>query len=548
MEKKKIWLVEDDRAIRKLMIHFLTEKIGDYQIEEFEYAEKVLEKIQQKEHVADLIIFDNILKGKLYGIDAVEQIKKTHKIPILVYSSTPTIDLLNRCINLEMVRYLSKPVNPIELDFHIRSLFKEFEVKKQLKKSVSRYKALFNESIDMIFISNPEGMFVDINPSGIKMLGYSSKEEILKIDITDNFYVVSGDRERYKQKITAHGFVKDFQTKIRKKDNTEISTIESSVLVEDKDNNSVYYLGIVRDITKQIESEHNMIRMNVEQIEINKKLKEAQSVLIQQEKMASIGSLAAGIAHEINNPLGFVVSNFRTLKNYMETINEHLKLINKKTDDPDMQIKIEKSKKKIDFIIEDMGDLFKESSDGFDRIALIVDNMRRFSRVDSENERAFINLNNSIRSTLIIAGNSYKYVAEINLQLSDIPEISCNGSEINQVLLNIIINAAQAIEQQKRDEKGAINIQTYTEGDMVCCLIEDDGPGIPENYIKRVFDPFFTTKEIGKGTGMGLSISYDIIVNKHKGELIVESGKENGTVFIIKLYQNLDEIKEGEQI
>ncbi len=249
--------------------------------------------------------------------------------------------------------------------------------------------------------------------------------------------------------------------------------------------------------------------------------------------MASIGGLAAGIAHEINNPLGFVMSNFRTLKNYMETIKNYLELTEGKT-------KKQALKKKIDFIIEDMDDLFKESAEGFERILLIIENMRQFSRVNNENNRSFINLNNSIKNTLVIAKNSYKYVSEVITQFSELPEISCNQSEINQVLLNIIANAAQAIEQQQTNKKGMINIRTYLKEDKVCCEIVYNGPDIPEKYINKVFDPFFTTKEVGKGTGMGLSISYDIIVNKHKGELKVSSIEGSGTTFTIKLPMSLD--------
>jgi PAS domain S-box-containing protein len=537
---KRIWLVEDDLASRKLIIHFFRET-EEYQIKEFGYAENVLEDLKKTNAFPDLIIFDNCLKGKRTGISATELIKKRYSIPIILYSSSPSTDLLERCINLEMVRYLSKPINPIELDFHIRSLLKEYAVKQDLEKSTSRYKALFNESIDMIFISNPDGKFLDINPSGIKMLGYDNKEEILNIDISNNFYVVPGDRERFKREITSQGFVKDFQTKIRKKDNTEISIIESSTLVIDKHNNSTYYLGIVRDITAQTNNEQNLIRMNVEQIEINNKLKETQAILIQQEKMASLGNLAAGIAHEINNPLGFVVSNFRTLKKYMGKVKEYLKLINKANNKPDLIKEVENSRNVINFIIDDMEELFVESSDGFDRISLIVDNMRQFARVDSEQTKTFVQLNNAIKNTLVIAGNSYKYVADVKTQFSDIPEVKCIRSEINQVLLNIIVNAAQAIEQQKRKDNGLINIKTYTENNMVCCEITDNGPGIPKKYLKKIFDPFFTTKEVGKGTGMGLSISYDIIVNKHKGELIVTTDEGKGTRFIIKLHQNFEE-------
>jgi len=485
--KKRIWLAEDDKASRKMLVHYLSKKIGDYEIEEFEYAEELIEKIKETDITPDLLIFDNILKGKLTGIDATEQIKNEFEIPILVYSATPTTELLNRCINLKMTRYLSKPINPIELDFHIRALLKEHEVNNQLSSLNSKYFALFNKSKDMIYISDPKGKILDINPAGIKLLGYETKEELFKIDIQNDLYFDPEERTRFKNKMHINGYVQNFQTTLKKKDNTQIIvTISSSIILKDKNNLEGLYIGIIRDITKQIENEQNLIKMNVEQINNNEKLKKTQLFLIQQEKMASLGGL----------------------------------------------------KKNIDFIIEDLDELFMESTNGFERISSIVENMQRFSRVDNENNRSFINLNDSIRNTLIIAKNSYKYVADIVTNLSEIPDISCNRSEINQVLLNIIVNAAQAIAEQKNKNKGVINISTYIEKEKVCCQIKDNGSGIPENNLSKVFDPFFTTKEVGKGTGMGLGISYDIIVNKHNGELLVESNKRVGTKFTIKLHIN----------
>ncbi len=544
--KKRIWLAEDDKASRKMLVHYLSKKIGDYEIEEFEYAEELIEKIKETDITPDLLIFDNILKGKLTGIDATEQIKNEFEIPILVYSATPTTELLNRCINLKMTRYLSKPINPIELDFHIRALLKEHEVNNQLSSLNSKYFALFNKSKDMIYISDPKGKILDINPAGIKLLGYETKEELFKIDIQNDLYFDPEERTRFKNKMHINGYVQNFQTTLKKKDNTQIIvTISSSIILKDKNNLEGLYIGIIRDITKQIENEQNLIKMNVEQINNNEKLKKTQLFLIQQEKMASLGGLAAGIAHEINNPLGFVMSNFRTLKKYIDKMKDYLKFAENTfmgsisdIDNSVLKKEIKNKKKNIDFIIEDLDELFMESTNGFERISSIVENMQRFSRVDNENNRSFINLNDSIRNTLIIAKNSYKYVADIVTNLSEIPDISCNRSEINQVLLNIIVNAAQAIAEQKNKNKGVINISTYIEKEKVCCQIKDNGSGIPENNLSKVFDPFFTTKEVGKGTGMGLGISYDIIVNKHNGELLVESNKRVGTKFTIKLHIN----------
>jgi signal transduction histidine kinase len=165
----------------------------------------------------------------------------------------------------------------------------------------------------------------------------------------------------------------------------------------------------------------------------------------------------------------------------------------------------------------------------------IVENLRCFSRIDSEGKVQSYDLNIGIESTLDVARNELKYIADVQKDLTELPTIEAIGGEINQVLLNIIINAAQAIESMNRKERGTISIRTYPEGDFVVCEIADDGPGIPEDKIIYIFEPFFTTKDSGKGTGLGLSISNDIILNKHHGELKVQSEVGKGTTFTMKL-------------
>jgi signal transduction histidine kinase len=147
-------------------------------------------------------------------------------------------------------------------------------------------------------------------------------------------------------------------------------------------------------------------------------------------------------------------------------------------------------------------------------------------------------INTGFESTLVVAWNKIKYVADVRKDLNDVPQIHARGGEINQVILNILVNAAQAIADQNRSEKGVISVHTESNDEWVTMTIRDDGPGIPREILQKVFDPFFTTKEPGKGTGLGLSISYDIIVNKHKGKLSVKSLPGKGTVFIIALPVN----------
>jgi len=145
------------------------------------------------------------------------------------------------------------------------------------------------------------------------------------------------------------------------------------------------------------------------------------------------------------------------------------------------------------------------------------------------------NINDGIRNTLLVAANEIKYVAHVKLDLGNIPPVPCVLNEINQVFLNVLVNAAQAIRDQKRTSRGCILIRTYEEGENVYCEISDNGPGIPSDVISKMFDPFFTTKDVGKGTGLGLSISYDIIVNKHKGSIIAENSVDGGACFKIRL-------------
>jgi len=187
------------------------------------------------------------------------------------------------------------------------------------------------------------------------------------------------------------------------------------------------------------------------------------------------------------------------------------------------------------YLFEEIDAMLAESRDGFARIMHIVGNLKSFSRSEQGADFKPYDVNAGLESTLIVARNEIKYVADVKKEFGELPPISARGSEINQVFLNILVNAAQAIEEQKRDKKGLIVVRTVVLGDRVVVGIRDDGPGIPEDIRLKIFDPFFTTKEPGKGTGLGLSISYDIVVSKHGGRLTVDSTPGLGTTFTIEL-------------
>lgn len=266
-------------------------------------------------------------------------------------------------------------------------------------------------------------------------------------------------------------------------------------------------------------------------------LKMVQSQVLQQEKMASIGQLAAGVAHEINNPMGFIISNLNTLKKYVEKITEYAAVqaaavgkCSEACENPAIITEIAKKKKalKIDYITGDLDNLIRESLEGADRVKKIVQDLKNFSRVD-ESEFKTADINAGIESTINIVWNELKYKATLVREYGDIPLTICNPGQLNQVFMNLLMNAAQAIEKT-----GEIRVKTWQENDHISISIADTGSGIPEDKLKRIFEPFYTTKEIGKGTGLGLSIAYDII-KKHRGEITVDSVAGKGTTFTLSI-------------
>ncbi len=262
-------------------------------------------------------------------------------------------------------------------------------------------------------------------------------------------------------------------------------------------------------------------------------LKTTQSTILQREKMASIGQLAAGIAHEINNPVGFISSNLSTLGRYMERFTDFIKAQTeavKLVKDPDIIDSLEKKRKKLklDYILEDVEQLIEESLEGTERVKRIVQNLKSFSRVDEADYKP-ADINECLESTLNIVWNELKYKATVHKEFNKLPLSKCYPQQLNQVFVNLLVNAAHAI-----DKHGEINIRTWTDNNFIKISISDTGCGIPKDKITRIFEPFFTTKDVGKGTGLGLSISYEII-KKHNGNITIDSEVGKGTTFTITI-------------
>jgi len=292
------------------------------------------------------------------------------------------------------------------------------------------------------------------------------------------------------------------------------------------------------DIAERTRSQALLQEQYKELESLNGKLREAQNQLLQSEKLASIGQLAAGVAHEINNPIGYVHSNLGTLENYIRdlfTLIERFEAAEAAlpVDAPERG-DLEGLKRKLDlpYLREDIPVLMNESKEGITRVRKIVQDLKDFSRLDSSPDWQSANLHQGLNSTLNIVQNEIKYRADVVKEYGEIPDIECLPSQLNQVFMNLMVNAAHAME----GPRGTITLRTgmVEGGDAVWVEVADTGKGIPDDVKGRIFDPFFTTKAVGKGTGLGLSLAYGI-VQKHGGRIEVESEVGKGTTFRLTL-------------
>ncbi|KAF1685574.1 sensor histidine kinase [Pseudoxanthomonas broegbernensis] len=292
-----------------------------------------------------------------------------------------------------------------------------------------------------------------------------------------------------------------------------------------------HYLVLMQDLQRIRAYEQELLRRHAE---LNVRLTAAQEKLLQAEKLASIGQLAAGVAHEINNPIGYVHSNLGSLQEYLHSLFALIDAYERALRSPDPkamlpEIDQTRSRLDIDFISRDLPQLMTESREGIERVTRIVRDLKDFSRSERDESWKLADVHAGLESTLNIIWNELKYNTTLEKDYGTLPPVECLPSELNQVFMNILINAGQAI-----GERGRVRLSTGHEGDEVWIEIADSGPGIPAESLQKIFDPFFTTKPVGKGTGLGLSISYGIVA-KHHGRIDVASTLGEGSRFRIVL-------------
>ncbi len=550
IKQLKILIVEDDLIDRKQLERLLSKSdLSTSEVKHTEYLENALELMDQDDF--DIALLDLNLPDS-NGIDTLIKVSEKHpRTATVIITGLGGVGLGLKAVAKGAQDYLVK--GEFDIQMLSKSIYYAIERKKAelaMRESEAQYRLLFKSANEAIFIVKGE-QFIDCNPSTLRIFG-CTKEQIegqplfqfspeLQPDGRDSI-----EKAQEKINLALEKKPQFFDWRCKRYDgmpfDAEVSlnplALSGGVLLQ----------AMVRDITERKRAAE-ALRLAYEKLEkANRELKEMQSQMVQSEKLASIGQLAAGVAHEMNTPVGFVASNFQTLQSYMNKFRDLLTMYDELASEVESSKKeillnkisvIDKSRNamKIDFILKDIQGLFDDSREGIERVTNIIQNLRDFSRIDQAEFFDAYNINEGVEATLVVAKNEIKYDADVKTELSKVPAIYCNSGQINQVFLNIIMNAAQAIKSQQRgeNEKGTIAIKTYSTADKVICEIEDDGPGIDSDKLTKVFDPFFTTKPVGKGTGLGLSVSYDIIVSKHKGKLLVDSTVGKGSKFTIKL-------------
>ncbi len=435
----------------------------------------------------------------------------------------------------------------------------------ELETSEKRYRTLITTAskagMGIVVIQNDgdrKGIFRYLNQGIADLSGYT-REELINRSLTK--MVHPDDQEKiwklYSEQIPKDKLHTTYQFwGVRKNGEKFRAEISTGVTEFEGKKGLVCYL---RDITEKLRAEEQLknYSQNLEKMveertsELKKALVNLQSTqfqLIQSEKMASIGQLAAGVAHEINNPVGFVKSNLGTIDEYREDLmklQEQYGLLEKTllegqeiSENGDIRGVLEKIqgiKDEIDlnYILDDYQNVITESIEGMARVAKIVADLKNYAHTD-KGEIEHADVNKGIESTLNIVWNELKYKAEVIKDLGDIPLVKCYPQRLNQVFTNILVNAAHAI-----DKKGEIRIATRADNGHVEIRVSDTGCGIPDDVISKIYDPFFTTKDVGKGTGLGLNVAYNII-EKHRGTIDVETEVGKGTTFIIRLQKEPD--------
>ncbi len=483
--KPQILIVEDELIAAEDLRITLT-NLG-YEVSSMvSSGRKAIKMIEEKR--PDLILMDIKLKGDIDGVEASKQIRSRFNIPIIYITALSDNDALQRAKITEPFGYIHKPIEEMELHTTIEMALYRHKMERKLKESEERYRTLFEDSRDALYITTREGKIVDVNQSMLDLSGYT-REEMLGMDIQKK-YVNHADRANFQEQIEKKGFVRDYEVKFFTKDRKEMDCLITAAVQRNHDGSILGYQGSIRDITERKKAEEEKERLHAQ--------------LIHSEKMAGIGTLASGIAHEFNNL-------FQIIKGHMEFA--------------------QKTKRSED--IEEASAIVIHNTD---RGAKIIKDLLSFAR-EEPSEKVLCDIVEPIESVLLLTEEPFKkHNINIVRKYKKTPTVEVNKAEMQQVFLNMVTNARDAM----LPEGGKLEISVKQVGKNVEVCFADTGKGIEKKDLGKLFEPFYTTKgAIGndvilQGTGLGLSVSYGI-VKRHGGTIEVLSKAGKGSIFTIKL-------------
>jgi two-component system NtrC family sensor kinase len=538
---ERILVVDDDRFFREMYCRLLS--CDGYDVHAVASVDEAIECLLKTEF--HLIVTDLVMPGKS-GIDLLFHVKRHNPdIGVIMVTGNANVESAIQALKNGARDYLLKPVNHDELLHSValcmeqRRLQNENTELKDLFAMVGTAKKEWESSLDcipeMVILADTELIVKRCNRTFVNYIGKDFPEILGKnlLSLLREHGLPVDDPGAPCQVILSTAAKRWFE-------------MRRSPYAGKKDPVIAGHVVIISDITQQkqfteqLEEKNRQILENVRLLnEKNRELESAyaaltatQAQVIRQEKLASIGQLSAGVAHEINNPMGFITSNLSTLGKYVDKITDFIRFQRSALARCDATIAAELRETerniKLDYILDDIGKLVRESLDGVDRVRGIVKSLKSFSRAD-DGERSVTDINACIESAITIAWNEIKYKATLEKQLGVLPPTFCSPNQLNQVFMNLLINAVQAIEKE-----GRITVRTWREGPWICASVSDTGCGIPAETISRIFEPFFTTKEVGAGTGLGLSISYELI-QRHGGDILVDSTPGKGSTFTVRL-------------
>ncbi len=542
MEKLKVLVIDDEADIRAVLKEILEEY--DYHVQTSEDGLGGLE-ILSREHI-DIAIIDIGLPD-MDGNKLLKTIKHDYPRMICIQvTGQATVETAIEGIHHGADGYFMKPIIFGDLVNRLNSILLNRHMQQEIEQLRELPRKIIDSVNEQIAIINVEDYrFISVNNGFLKAIGLTSEEVVGKVckeltsqgaalcsAFSDGSVIPETVKSRSHQMVEHLYYDGD--------NNPCYCEISASPLQFGKDGSVTQVVLVARDITERMtlannlaEEKKRLLEANKELSEIYEELKKSQAHVIQQEKMASIGQLAAGVAHEINNPMGFISSNLSSLSIYVSKVSEYVQnlestVVQLNNGEKHSELEAKSKKLKIGYILEDLPELIKESLEGAERVNKIVQNMKVFSRQDTDTKEK-LNINNCLESTLNILWNELKYKTDVTKDFGDVPNIMGFPQQLNQVFMNIIMNAVQAIE-----DHGGISIKTSCDEEEIVVAITDNGCGIAEANQKKIFEPFFTTKEAGKGTGLGMNISMEII-QKHDGIISFETEQGKGTTFKVSL-------------